>query len=264
MSTAIADTARACAGRVPRLEQRLAVRERPAAAAIGRQRWNHLLFVHWRVDPQRVQETLPPGLTVDTFAGAAYVGAVPFAMERVRPVGLPPVPGLSWFLELNVRTYVYDENGQPGVWFYSLDCSQPIAVALARRFFHLPYFHARMAARKREGTLGYTCQRRVSGAPRCRYEWTPDDDGTPAAAGSLDFFLLERYVLFAVDGAGRLLHGRVHHAPYRIHQPVLSECSAEPLRQAGFAVEGEPDSVRGAGPVDVALFPLRRVTASPS
>ena len=90
------------------------------------QRWESLLFLHWRVSADRIQRTLPPGLTVDTFQGAAYLAIVPFFMLNVRPVGLPAVPWLSFFQELNVRTYVFDDAGTPGIWFYSLDCNRVV------------------------------------------------------------------------------------------------------------------------------------------
>ena len=109
-----------------------------------RQRWAGLLVLHWPIEISLIQDRLPPGLHVDTFNGQAWIGVVPFFMQRVRPTGLPPVPWLSWFLELNVRTYVHDDAGNPGVWFFSLDCNQPVAVEIARRAFHLPYQHAAM------------------------------------------------------------------------------------------------------------------------
>ena len=241
----------------PDMAQRLTVRQRPAAAAIGYQRWSHLLFAHWKIEPRAVQATLPQGLFVDAHEGTAYVGVVPFFMQRVRPAWLPPLPWISWFLELNVRTYVHDANGQPGVWFYSLDCNQPLAVAIARRFFHLPYFHARMKARRHAGTIRYQCERRGENIEPCRFSWSPGAHAAHAEPGSLEFFLIERYVLFSTDRTGRLFEGRVHHAPYRIHTPAVSEISSEPARQAGFALEGEPVSLLGALSVDVSIIPLK-------
>ena len=246
----------------PTLAQRCNERERPAGPVIGRQRWNQLLFAHWKIDPAAVQATLPRGLYVDTFAGGAYVGIVPFAMERVRPAWLPPLPWLSWFLELNVRTYVHDAAGRPGVWFYSLDCDQPIAVAIARRFFHLPYCHARMAASVRDGVIHYECQRRGEAARPGYFAWSPGAPAAPVAPGTLEFFLVERYVLFAADPAGRLYAGRVHHAPYRVSVPQVVEFSREPARPAGFPLDGEPASVLAARPVDVSIFPLARLDGS--
>ena len=240
----------------PTEAQRAEQRVRPDGSFVGRQRWNQLLFAHWKIDPATVQATLPRGLYVDTFAGAAYLGIVPFAMERVRPAWLPALPWVSWFLELNVRTYVHDARGRPGVWFYSLDCNRALAVAIARRFFHLPYFRARMAASLFEGEIHYESQRRDENATASRYAWTPGVTSAPVAPGSLEFFLVERYLLFAADPAGRIYSGRVHHAPYRVSQPSLAEFSVEPARQAGFDLEGGPTSVLAALPVDVSIFPL--------
>lgn len=246
----------------PTLLQRCNLRQPPTGPLLGRQRWNQLLFAHWIVDPVAVQATLPPGLYVDTYAGAAYLGIVPFAMERVRPAWLPPLPGLSWFLELNVRTYVHDESGRPGVWFYSLDCNQALAVAIARRFFHLPYRHARMAASIRDGTIQYECQHPGSDAPLSRFTWAPGAKAAPVAPGSLEFFLVERYLLFAANPAGRLYAGRVHHAPYRVSTPSVGEFSVEPAQRAGFRLNGPPASLLAALPLDVSIFPLVPVTRS--
>ncbi|MEO6755491.1 MAG: DUF2071 domain-containing protein [Chthoniobacteraceae bacterium] len=242
--------------KTPALTDRLALCARPDSRPVGRQRWSNLLFAHWKVDTQTVQATLPPGLFADTFEGDAHVGIVPFFMERVRPVWLPPLPWISWFLELNVRTYVHDADGQPGVWFYSLDCNQPLAVAIARRFFHLPYFHARMSATRRDGASQYQCQRRGETGEPWRYEWRPSAHAAPAEPGTLEFFLIERHVLFSADHTGRLYEGRVHHAPYRIHMPLVSEVSAGPARLAGFDLKGAPVSLLGAQSVDVSIFPL--------
>jgi len=224
---------------------------------VGRQRWSDLLFAHWVVDAAAIQATLPPGLFVDTFAGCAYLGIVPFFMERVRPAGLPPVPFLSWFLELNVRTYVHDAAGNPGVWFYSLDCNQPLAVALARRFFHLPYFNADMTAARSGGSIRYRCRRQGGAGVASEFRWERQSAGDPAAPDTLEFFLLERYRLFAADRTGRLFRGRVHHAPYRYYRPRAGMVSADPAQPLGFGLPAEPVSVLGALPVDVAIFPLQ-------
>ena len=103
------------------IKNRLAEREKPKLPTVMYQRWEELLFLHWPVEPQVVAEVLPPGLGVDTYKGKAWLGVVPFSMRGVRPRFLPAVPGLSSFPELNLRTYVVDKRGRPGVWFYSLD-----------------------------------------------------------------------------------------------------------------------------------------------
>jgi len=181
------------------------------------QRWENLLFLHWDYEPGVIQSTLPRGLEVDTFGGRAWVGVVPFRMAALRPRFLPPVPALSWFWELNVRTYVRDRHGRPGVWFYSLDCDQALACAVARRFFHLNYREAAMGCEVGAGgQRDYWC-RSLDHGFAARMGWRPGGLGEPAEVGSLDYFLVERYRLFSYDeSAGCLWSGRVEHLPYRV------------------------------------------------
>lgn len=226
---------------------------------VGTQRWSDLLFLHWRVETSAVQATLPPGLFVDTYHGQAYIGIVPFFMERVRPALLPPLPWLSWFLELNVRTYVRDASGTPGVWFYSLDCNQPVGVAIAQRFFHLPYLHARMHATRRNGEVDFFSQRRGTSHAPWRYHWQQHDRAAPASPESLNEFLVERYVLYAATPRGQLYRGRVSHRPYEIHTPTLLAHTTAPAALAGFSLGGEADSVLAAKAVSVRIHPLRRL-----
>ena len=247
----------------PTLEQRLAARERPSGFPVMRQRWSGLLFLHWEVDPALVAERLPLGLHVDTFGGKAWLGVVPFFMQRVRPVGLPPVPRLSWFHELNVRTYVHDGQGNPGVWFFSLDCNQPVAVEIARRAFHLPYEHAAMRSVKSGNRIEYHSRRKSSGAKDATFEYETPSTTHAAEPGSLEWFLVERYLLYSSNPSGGLFCGRVHHAPYQIGPAACSRWSTEPLRLDGFSEPAEaPPSMLAAAPVDVRIFPLRRCAIS--
>jgi uncharacterized protein len=255
---------------LPTLAQRLADREMPAGLVVGYQRWRGLLFLHWALGPETIQALLPEGLWVDQYEGSAYVGIVPFFMDRIRPRGLPPVPGISWFLELNVRTYVYDASGRPGVYFFSLDCNQPLAVWLARAGFQLPYFHAAMTAHMgSDGWLDYTCHRTPQRAwasvpydePPVTYRWRlePQDpaDSHAAEPGSLEFFLVERYTLFTARPDGRIASGRVRHAPYQIYPASVQAWSPRPAEMAGMVLEGPPCSILGAAAVDVRIHPLR-------
>jgi len=240
-------------------QARLDARVRPSTIVVGHQRWTDLLFLHWQIDPMIIQATLPKSLTVDTHEGAAYLGIVPFFMQRVRPRWLPPLPWLSWFLELNVRTYVHDEEGRPGVWFYSLDCNQPLAVWLARKTFHLPYFHAAMAATQNAERIDYCSQRKSSPEPRADYAWQAHGSAREAAVGTLEFFLVERYYLFAQKVGGQTKAGQVHHTPYRIRDARMFAHSIVPAQQAGFALGGDPVSVLCADVVDVSVYRLQSI-----
>jgi uncharacterized protein YqjF (DUF2071 family) len=243
---------------LPTLDQRLAVRAAGVSPVVMRQRWSELLFLHWRWEVADLQRRLPPGLWVDTFDGEAWLGVVPFFMDRIRPRFLPPVPGLSWFRELNVRTYVHDDQGRPGVWFFSLDCDQAVAVRVARALFRLPYFDAAMAAQREAGKVRFDCRRKAeTGSSRFVYE-LGEALPTPEA-GSLAFWLVERYALFANTRAGLQL-GRVAHEPYPLTAVTLREWDALPLSWDGFEMpQRAPDHVAGSRGVEVRVGPLERL-----
>lgn len=247
----------------PTLDDRLSVRNPPAGRrAVMYQQWRNLLFLHWEIEPEIIQQSLPPGLTVDTFEGRAYLGLVPFFMQGIRPRGLPAVPGLSRFQEVNVRTYVYDESGTPGVWFYSLDANQWLAVRIARRFFHLPYFDARMSFSDESGVIEYDSHRRTpEHRESSRFRYGGREECGTAEPGSLDFFLVERYILFAHDRRrNRLFSGQVHHCPYPLCEVDVSEQDASLLELAGFAAPGRPpDLAHMSRGVDVDIYSLQQL-----
>ncbi len=239
---------------------RLNARLRPKGFPVMRQRWSGLLFLHWPISPESIQATLPPGLHVDTFDGQAWIGVVPFFMDRVRPSLLPPVPGLSWFREMNVRTYVHDDRGVPGVWFHSLDCDQPLAVEIARRFFHLPYEHAQMDIARSGVQIDYRCERDGIANDPAHFIYENPRSTAEAQEGTLEWFLVERYVLFSVNGRGKLCEGRVHHHPYRIAPAQCPKWSAAPIGWNGLEMPtGPPHSILGAETVDVEVFPLKAI-----
>ena len=250
------------APRAPGLPQRLAACVRPVGKPVMYQRWHDLLFLHWEYPAAAIQETLPDGLFVDTFGGKAYLGIVPFFMENVRPRFLPAVPGISSFMEVNVRTYVYDRVGVPGVWFYSLDANQRLAVAIARRFFHLPYEQAEMRSqRTASGAIRYRSVR-AGGDPNggCSVlVYAAGAEMPPPAPESIEFFLVERYRLYA-DSGGRLRRGAVCHEPYPLCRAEVTVWDERLLALNGFPSTGRPpDHITMSHGVDVTVFPLQRV-----
>jgi uncharacterized protein len=237
------------------VKAQLAERERPVSRPALHMRWENLLFLHWAWDMGAIQKTLPPGLVVDTFEGQAWLGVVPFFMCRVHPRGLPCVPWLSDFLELNVRTYVRDARGVPGVWFYSLSCNQPLAVRLARSFFHLNYVDARMGARRENARVVYHSERRSGVA--AEFQYGSSGPFRPTEVGSLEFFLAERYELYSVDRRGRLFRGKVHHPPYSLAAAEVGAWSFEPALADGFSEPCRPpDHMAMAQDLQVEAWPL--------
>jgi uncharacterized protein YqjF (DUF2071 family) len=197
----------------------------PARPWVHAQSWHGLLFAHWPVPPAALRPVVPEVLPLDTFDGEAWLGVVPFVLTRLRLRRLPPLPGVSAFPECNVRTYV-TLGGKPGVYFFSLDAANPLAVAGAR-LLHLRYFLAAMAVRRRGPWVSYASRRLGPAWPgtpaaafRARYR--PTGPPAPAAPGSLDYFLTERYCLYAVDRRRRVSRLEIHHRPWPL-QPAEAE-----------------------------------------
>jgi uncharacterized protein YqjF (DUF2071 family) len=242
---------------------RIAPTRRPAARAVQRQRWAELGFLHWRIPAEVIQPKLPPRLTVDTFDGSAWIGIVPFTMTGVRPVWAPPIPGISSFHEINVRTYVHRDGQDPGVWFFSLDAASSLAVRIARRFFRLPYHRATMSLVKNgdEGSIVYRSDRRWPPPAPATFRGTyrPEGAVAPAEPGTLEHFLAERYILHTVLPDGALAIGRVHHTPYPLQRAAVTDLDESLMAAAGIArPEGAP-LAHFAKEVRVEIFGLERV-----
>lgn len=230
---------------------------------VMRQSWRDLLFLHWPVPAEALTPLLPPGLMLDTFDGQAYVGLVPFTMRGVRPTGTPPFAPLSNFHETNVRTYVRRavDGTDPGVWFFSLDAANAVAVRLARAWFKLPYFFARMRLdRDENGTTLCASERRWPAPVPARVElrYRVSGDVFFAAPDSLEFFLAERYRLYTIGARGRLFSGRVHHAPYPLQAATVLDLHENLIAAAGIVrPDGPPPLAHYASGVDVRVSPLR-------
>jgi uncharacterized protein YqjF (DUF2071 family) len=228
------------------------------------QRWTNVLFAHWPVRPEALHPLLPSSLVPDTFEGEAWVGVVPFRMSNVRPRGVPPLPWLSAFFELNVRTYVRHGN-RAGVWFFSLDASNPLAVRAARAAVHLPYYDARMRMNvAADGSVHYRSDRTLPrgrpGARPARFDATyrPEGDVSPAAPGSLEYFLVERYALFSA-GAGRLITVKIAHRPWPLQRATAAIAQNTMGDAAGIALSGAPRHLHFAARVDVRTWMPERV-----
>jgi uncharacterized protein YqjF (DUF2071 family) len=203
------------------------------------QQWNRLTFVHWRYPPAAVQALLPPDLTVETFEGTAWIGLVPFLMEDVRPAVGPAVPWLSRFPETNVRTYVRDERGRPGIWFFSLDAARLPAVVAGRVTYGLPYCWSGMAVRAAADHAVYRSRRRWP-APAGAHLSAHVRVGPTVAADDLVDFLTARFRLFTVIG-GRLASAAAEHPPWPLHRAELLHLDQDLVQAAGLpAPTGDP------------------------
>jgi uncharacterized protein YqjF (DUF2071 family) len=224
-----------------------------------RQSWHDLLFAHWPVDAATLRSQIPDRLRIDTFNGQAWLGVVPFRMSGVRLRWMPPLPWISAFPELNVRTYVTAEE-KPGVWFFSLDAANPVAVAVARLTFHLPYFNARMSCEDAAGGIQYRSERFHRGAPEGVFEarYLPRGDSFEAPAGTLEHFLTERYCLYSAKN-DRLYRGEIHHPPWRLQRAEAEFRKNSMADAAGVALPDAAPLLHFARRQDVVAWRPHRV-----
>lgn len=240
----------------------------PAGRWVWRQSWRDLLFAHWPVHATTLRRLVPASLEVQEFEGTSWVGVVPFRMAGVMRRPFPDLPWVSAFPELNLRLYV-ERDGRPGVWFLSLDAANSLAVWAARRWFFLPYFHARMGVTEQAGKIRFHSERIGSGVDlegkfpiRFAAEYGPTSEPYEAQAGTLEHWLTERYCLYAQSPDGSLYRADVHHAPWPLQKaealiPINDLPSPHGLPLDLFEVA--PSLLHFARRLDVVVWPLERV-----
>lgn len=205
------------------------------------QGWHSLASLHWRYDPEVVQRLLPDGFQVDTFDGSAWVGVLPFQMDRIRVPKLPPFGPLSTFPETNVRTYLVDPRGRRGVWFSSLDITRLLTALVARASYRLPYCWAEMGIEQRGDTWRYRSRRRWPRASATSdIEIRVGDAIAPDDLTDLDHFLSARWALGTRFGR-HLMWADVDHPPWPLHRADAVSWDETLVAAAGLpAPEGEP------------------------
>lgn len=221
-----------------------------------KQAWEHVTFIHWAFDPNIVQQLLPLGLKVDTHEGRAWVGLVPFSMQRIAPVGLGPIPYLGSFPETNVRTYVRAPDGSAGVWFHSLEASRLLPVIAARLGYRLPYFFASMRLELTGREVTYNSIRRWPGPRGVGDRLQVRIGQRKHEPNELDDFLTSRWRLFTVKG-DRILAADVRHEPWPLHDADLVSGGAELVAAAGYPDPNTVPHVLYSPSVNVTAFAPR-------
>jgi uncharacterized protein YqjF (DUF2071 family) len=244
----------------------------PARKWSWRQSWCDLLFAHWPIPAASLRPLVPEQLAIQQFDGTAWISIIPFRMRGVAKRGWPPLPWFSAFPELNVRTYV-ELDGKPGIWFFSLDAARRAAVFVARRFFGLPYFHARIAVEVSGDGLRYQSRRLPVAASDRAAPWSLPLEHAPAnlsvryravsapyeaLPGGLEQWLVERYRLYSRDRSGVIHSADVHHLPWRLQRAEADFTANTMLDPLGLTLPSEPPLLHFAGQLDVVMWPLER------
>lgn len=228
----------------------------PASRWSQRQSWNDFLFCHWPVPVDVIRARVPAGLELDLWEGEAWIGVIPFHMSGVTLRCLPDLPWFSAFPELNVRTYV-KVGDRPGVHFLSLEADNRLAVALARRWYGLPYMRAKMAwSRVGHNALSFRSHRIEPGAPEADYEavyqWS--DDAHPVERGSFEHWLTERYALYVMSPRNEVWAGHVHHHPWPVRRAEIEIRTNTMALSHGIVLPDTAPHVLYAPGVDVVIW----------
>lgn len=226
---------------------------------------------------EALEPLVPRGLEIDEFDSTSWVGVVPFRMAGVMRRPLPDLPFVSAFPELNLRLYV-QRDGKPGVFFLSLDATNPLAVWAARRFFHLPYLRARISVEEdssggrspgirslgiRYPGIRYDCERLEAPRPmRFRATYAATSDPYESRPGTLEHWLTERYCLYAQSPDGRLHRAEVHHHPWPLQDAEAEVEADELLEPHGLEVHGPPPLLHFSRRIDVVVWSLDAISPS--
>ncbi len=263
---------------------RLSIRNRPAGLPIMHQNWGKLLFMHWAIDAEVLRPLIPAQLSIDTFDGKAWIGLVPFTMWGIRASFLPAIPGTSAFHELNVRTYVHYQ-GVPGVWFFSLDALNSLAVWGARTFYYLPYFNAEMKLTQEGNRIDYSSVRQDSMTygeffagdrsgfaanfdsdrfqllPRAELDirWSIGEALAESVPGSLEFFLTERYCLYSFH-RNQIYRSRIFHEPWPLQNATVDSLRSTMIESLGVPQPDGQTLLHYAELIAVDIWPLKNVS----
>lgn len=218
------------------------------------QRWNDLLFLHYALPPEVLRPLVPDVLTLDTYQQRAWVSVTPFWINHLRPPGVPSLPWFSHFAEVNVRTYV-TRDGKPGVYFFSLDAGSHAAVWAARKFYHLPYFHADMSSKAQNEEIQYA-SRRFTGSAEVRAAYKPCSESHRREKGTIEHWLTERYCLYTVHQS-KVYRCEIHHLPWPL-QAAEAEFQLNTVANASkITLPNTPPLLHFAKQLEVLIWPLR-------
>lgn len=231
----------------------------PSLPWIMFQSWQDLLFASWPLPALKLQLLVPRELEIDTFERSAWVSLVPFRMVDLHFRDVPPLPGDNSFPELNFRTYVKVED-RPGVYFFSIECSNVIADWVARHFFSMPFMRSKIKFFTQDGSFVFESTRAQSDAPAARFvcNYRPIGEPFQAQPGSLEAFLVERYSLFFVKDQGAIYRGDIQHSPWNLQEAAAEFQVNTIATAAGIELPVTPPHLLFSSKTDTLVWPVVR------
>ena len=220
-----------------------------------RQTWSDLLFAHYPIKYELLRKAVPEALPLDSYNGMCWIGVVPFRMSGVRLRGLPPIPGTDQFPELNVRTYV-TLDGKPGVYFFSLDAANWLAVKGAKTVYHLPYWHADMEIGNSGTSIAFKSQRIDDREIGLACSYRPTSEPFRTMKGSFEEWMVERYCFYTLNTSGVPLRCDILHEPWALQEAEAEFTANTILSKQGIEVEHHLPILHFSRKIEVRAWPL--------
>lgn len=220
-----------------------------------KQSWTDILFAHYPIKLEVLHKLVPEVLPLDSFNGMGWISVVPFYMSCIRLRGMPVVPGTAHFPGLNIRTYV-TLNGKPGVYFFSLDAANPLAVKLAKTFYHLPYLYANMMMKQNGSIIDFESTRRRDHGVKLVCKYRPVSDPYYAKKGSFDEWMSERYCFYTLNNKGLPFRCDILHEPWKLQNAEAEFSYNTILSEQGIQVESDQPIIHFSKKLEVRAWPL--------
>lgn len=223
------------------------------------QTWKNLLFAHYPVPKSVLRPLLPSCFELDTYDSTAWISIVPFQMSTIHIHGLSKLPLSPTFDEINVRTYV-NFGGKPGVYFFSLDANNKLAVFLANMSYNLPYMDAKIQFSKDDETVKFHSERTDSRVEKGVFSatYSPIGDVFTSIPGSLDYWLTERYVFFVIKKK-KIYEGNIYHQHWPLQHAKATIKTNTVARCVGIRIENSPAILHYCEKLDILAWIPKKV-----
>lgn len=210
------------------------------------QEWNNVLFLHWKVPYNTLRNCVPANLEIDTFGDVCYVSLVAFTMEKIRPKYLPSVSFISDFHEINLRTYI-SNNNKKGVYFLSIEAQKSISVLMAKSASGLPYEKSTII----RSAKSYSSINKRKGL-NLNVEFEVGD--MLGNKSELDKWLTERYCLY-LEHKKQICRYNIHHKEWLLKSIKIKQLNLSYTLGGINLSQMQPDLIHYSDGVKVIAWP---------
>ena len=142
------------------------------------------------------------------------------------------------------------------MYFFSLDAANPLAVQIARRWFHLPYFNASMKIKNDGETIFYSSVRTHKNSADATFigNYGAVGNAIDCKADSLENWLTARYYLFTGYHGKSIISGGIHHNPWPLQRAFWEPETQTAVQAAGINIPNSQPHLLFAKQLDVMIW----------